>query len=135
MNTEPNGGSGSTRSRPACACSSSRANLPGRRRGGLRLTAADESNLTGEAVPAEKQGRRHRSRRTLNLWDRSKPWSFGPPGSRAQKIIRLIHESQRLKALPEVHGRFGTDYTLAILSLTVVGVFVSGSGSTARPSR
>lgn len=89
-------------------------------------TAADESNLTGEATPVDKQVGDTVLGGTLNLWGAVQGVVIRPATQSAlQRIIHLIHESQKLKAPSQrFTDRFGTGYTLAVLGLTVAMFFV-----------
>ncbi len=89
-------------------------------------TAADESNLTGEAVPAEKKVGDAVFGGTLNLWGAVEVVVQRRASQSAlHRIIQLIHESQRLKAPSQrFTDRFGTGYTFGILGLTTVMFFV-----------
>ncbi len=83
-------------------------------------TAADESNLTGEAVPVEKTRGDTVLSGTLNLWGAVEAQVLRAAGDSAlQRIIHLIYESQKLKAPSQrFTDRFGTPYTIGILGLT-----------------
>ena len=87
-------------------------------------TAADESNLTGEAVPVEKQLGDTVLAGTLNLWGAVQAVVLRPAAeSSLEKIIRLIRDAQHQKAPSQrLTDRFGTRYTYAVLALTT-GVF------------
>lgn len=76
-------------------------------------TAADESNLTGEAVPVEKTQGDGALAGTVNLWGAVELVATRPPSqSSLQKIIHLIQEAQRLKApAQKFTDKFGTGYT------------------------
>jgi Cd2+/Zn2+-exporting ATPase len=89
-------------------------------------TAADESNLTGEAVPVDKHIGDSVFAGTINLWGAVEAEVLRPASQSAlQKIIRLIKEAQHLKAPSQrFTDKFGSNYTYAILSLTVVMFFV-----------
>ena len=89
-------------------------------------TAADESNLTGEAVPVDKQVGDTLLGGTLNLWGSVQAVVTRPATQSAlQRIIHLIHESQKMKAPSQrFTDRFGTGYTVAALGLTVAMFFV-----------
>ncbi len=89
-------------------------------------TASDESNLTGEAIPVEKGVGDTVLAGTLNLWGVVEVVVLRPVQESAlEKIIRLIREAQHLKAPSQrFTDRFGTGYTYAILSLSVVMFFV-----------
>ena len=89
-------------------------------------TAADESNLTGEAVPVEKRVGDTLLSGTLNLWGVVEAVVARPAQESAlQKIIHLIQTAQRNKAPAQrFTDQFGTRYTYAILALTVVMFFV-----------
>ncbi len=85
-------------------------------------TASDESNLTGEAIPVEKQPGDSVLAGTLNLWGAVEVVAVRAAGESAlQKIIKLIHEAQRLKAPSQrFTDKFGSGYTYGILALTLV---------------
>ena len=89
-------------------------------------TAADESNLTGEATPVDKGIGDTVFAGTMNLWGAVEADVLRPASQSAlQKIIRLIKEAQHLKAPSQrFTDKFGSNYTYAILSLTVVMFFV-----------
>ena len=89
-------------------------------------TAADESNLTGESAPVEKTIGDPALAGSLNLWGVVEAVVLRAASQSAlQKIIQLIREAQRLKAPSQrFTDRFGTRYTYAILSLTLVMFFV-----------
>jgi Cd2+/Zn2+-exporting ATPase len=89
-------------------------------------TAADESNLTGEAVPVEKAQGDLTMAGTMNLWGAVEVVATRPPSqSSLQKIIRLIQEAQRLKApAQKFTDKFGTGYTYAVLLLAAAMFFV-----------
>lgn len=83
-------------------------------------SAADESNLTGEATPVEKLPGDAVYSGTLNLWGTVNLLVQRKAAeSSLQKIIRLIHEAQHLRAPSQrFTDKFGTSYTYVILSLT-----------------
>ncbi len=87
-------------------------------------TASDESNLTGEATPVEKTLGDTVLAGTINLWGVVEIVVLRPAKeSSLQKIIRLIHEAQHLKAPSQrFTDKFGTGYTYAILGLAL-GMF------------
>jgi Cd2+/Zn2+-exporting ATPase len=87
-------------------------------------TASDESNLTGEATPVEKTVGDTVLAGTINLWGVVEVVVLRPANESAlQKVIRLIHEAQHLKAPSQrFTDKFGTGYTYAILGLTL-GMF------------
>src|SRR6185295_13579825 len=89
-------------------------------------TAADESNLTGEAVPVEKAQGDIALAGTINLWGAVELVATRPPSqSSLQKIIQLIHEAQRLKApAQKFTDKFGAGYTYFVLALALVMFFV-----------
>jgi Cd2+/Zn2+-exporting ATPase len=89
-------------------------------------TAADESNLTGEANPVAKLKGDLVFSGTINLWGAVKLKATKLAGESAlQKVIRLIQEAQHLKAPSQrFTDRFGTQYTIGILGLTAVMFFV-----------
>jgi Cd2+/Zn2+-exporting ATPase len=88
-------------------------------------TASDESNLTGEATPVEKTLGDTVLAGTINLWGVVEVVVLRPANeSSLQKVIRLIHEAQHLKAPSQrFTDKFGTGYTYAILGLSL-GMFL-----------
>lgn len=89
-------------------------------------TAADESNLTGEAIPVEKAVGDTLLAGTLNLWGAVEATVLrSAQESSLEKIIRLIREAQHLKAPSQrFTDRFGTGYTYGVLGLTLAMFFV-----------
>ena len=89
-------------------------------------SAADESNLTGEANPVPKFIGDSVYSGTINLWGAVDARVLRPVGESAlQKVIRLIREAQHLKAPSQrFTDKFGTRYTIGILGLTTVMFFV-----------
>jgi Cd2+/Zn2+-exporting ATPase len=89
-------------------------------------TAADESNLTGEATPVEKGVGDSILAGTLNLWGAVEAVVLRPATESAlQKIIHLIKEAQQQKAPAQRFAdRFGTYYTYIVLGLSLVMFFV-----------
>lgn len=89
-------------------------------------TAADESNLTGEAKPVDKAVGDSVLAGTLNLWGVVEAVATRPAQESAlQKIIRLIQNAQRNKAPAQrFTDQFGTRYTYGVLALTTVMFFV-----------
>src|SRR5437660_4244134 len=89
-------------------------------------TAADESNLTGEAAPVDKAMGDTALAGTLNLWGVVEVSVLRSASQSAlQKIIHLIKEAQHLKAPSQrFTDRFGTGYTYAVLGLSFVMFFV-----------
>lgn len=85
-------------------------------------TAADESNLTGEAVPVEKTQGDAAMAGTMNLWGAVELVATRPPSqSSLQKIIQLIQQAQRLKApAQKFTDKFGTGYTYLVLGLATL---------------
>lgn len=85
-------------------------------------TAADESNLTGEATPVSKEVDDVVYSGTLNLWGAVHAVALKSASeSSLQKIIRLIREAQHLKAPSQrFTDRFGTAYTIGVLGLTLL---------------
>ncbi|MBT4757771.1 MAG: heavy metal translocating P-type ATPase [Opitutae bacterium] len=89
-------------------------------------SAADESNLTGEANPVPKFIGDSVFSGTINLWGSVDARTLRPVAESAlQKVIRLIREAQHLKAPSQrFTDKFGTRYTVGILALTAVMFFV-----------
>ena len=89
-------------------------------------TAADESNLTGEAVPVEKAVGDTVLAGTINLWGVVEAVVLRPAAeSSLQKIIRLIREAQHQKApAQQFTDKFGSYYTYFVLGMSVVMFFV-----------
>ncbi len=87
-------------------------------------TAADESTLTGEALPITKLPGAQVYSGTLNLWGIVKVTVNRPvQESSLQKIIKLIHEAQQSRAPSQrFTDKFGTGYTLGVLAC-VAGMF------------
>jgi Cd2+/Zn2+-exporting ATPase len=80
-------------------------------------SASDESALTGEAVPVEKNSGDQVFSGTINLWGVVEfEVARLPAESTLQKIIRLIQTAQKLKAPSErFTDKFGTSYTYAVI--------------------
>lgn len=83
-------------------------------------TAVDESRLTGESVPVEKDMGDQVLAGTMNLWGAVEVTVLRPPGESAlQRIIRLIQEAQHQKAPAQrFTDQFSTRYTYAVLGLS-----------------
>ncbi|HEX7618332.1 MAG TPA: cation-translocating P-type ATPase, partial [Verrucomicrobiae bacterium] len=89
-------------------------------------TAADESNLTGEATPVEKKIGDNALAGTINLWGVVEVVVTRPAAeSSLQKIITLIKEAQQRKAPAQVFAdRFSTYYTYGVIGLSFAMFFV-----------
>ncbi|HSY19141.1 MAG TPA: cation-translocating P-type ATPase [Candidatus Acidoferrales bacterium] len=89
-------------------------------------TAADESNLTGEAAPVEKAVGDSAFAGTLNLWGAVEVIVTKPAAeSSLQKIITLIKEAQHQKAPSQRFAdKFSTYYTYGALGLSLAMFFV-----------
>ena len=89
-------------------------------------TSADESNLTGEAQPVDKQLGDSVMAGTLNLWGAVEVSVLRPAGESAlHKIIQLIREAQQQKAPSQLFtDKFGTVYTYSVLGLSLGMFFV-----------
>ena len=89
-------------------------------------TAADESNLTGEAAPVEKKIGDIALAGTINLWGAVEVLVTKPASeSSLQKIITLIREAQQQKAPSQQFAdKFSTYYTYGVLALSIVMFFV-----------
>ncbi|HSY10016.1 MAG TPA: heavy metal translocating P-type ATPase [Candidatus Dormibacteraeota bacterium] len=89
-------------------------------------TAADESNLTGEATPAEKNVGDAVLAGTINLWGAVEITVTKPAAESAlQKIVTLIREAQQQKAPAQLFtDKFSTVYTYFVLGLSLAMYFV-----------
>jgi Zn2+/Cd2+-exporting ATPase len=89
-------------------------------------TAADESNLTGEAAPVEKKIGDLALAGTINLWGAVEVLVTRPAAeSSLQKIITLIREAQHQKAPSQQFAdKFSTYYTYGVLALSLTMFFV-----------
>jgi Cd2+/Zn2+-exporting ATPase len=89
-------------------------------------TAADESNLTGEATPVEKNIGDTTLAGTINLWGVVEVVVMRPAAeSSLQKIITLIKDAQQRKApAQQFTDKFGAYYTYIVLGLSFVMFFV-----------
>ena len=90
-------------------------------------TAADESNLTGEAAPVEKKIGDTVLAGTLNLWGAVEAAVLRPAAESAlQKIITLIKDAQQQKApSQQFTDRFSTWYTYSVLALSAAYIGVT----------
>jgi len=89
-------------------------------------SAADESNLTGEATPAEKAVGDRVLAGTINLWGAVEITALRPAAeSSLQKIIRLIKDAQRQKAPAQrFTDKFSAIYTYAVIAASFGMFFV-----------
>jgi Zn2+/Cd2+-exporting ATPase len=89
-------------------------------------TAADESNLTGEATPVGKNIGDIALAGTINLWGAVEVVVARPAAeSSLQKIVTLIKEAQQRKApAQQFTDKVSTYYTYAALGLSFVMFFV-----------
>lgn len=89
-------------------------------------TAADESNLTGEATPVEKKIGETVLAGTINLWGAVEVIATKPAAESAlQRIIKLIREAQQQKAPSQrFTDKFSTGYTYFVLALSLAMFFV-----------
>lgn len=89
-------------------------------------TAADESNLTGEATPVKKAVGDTALAGTINLWGAVEVVVTRPAAESAlQKIITLIKDAQQRKApAQQFTDRFSSIYTYAVIGLSFVMFFV-----------
>jgi Zn2+/Cd2+-exporting ATPase len=89
-------------------------------------TAADESNLTGEATPVEKKIGDTALAGTINLWGAVEVTTTRPAAeSSLQKIITLIKEAQQQKApAQQFTDKFSTFYTYFVIALSFAMFFV-----------
>jgi Cd2+/Zn2+-exporting ATPase len=88
-------------------------------------TAADESNLTGEATPVEKGPGETVLAGTINLWGAVEVVVLRPASESAlQKIIHLIREAQHRKAPAQLFtDKFSAAYTYIVLGLSFAMFF------------
>jgi Cd2+/Zn2+-exporting ATPase len=93
-------------------------------------TAADESNLTGEATPVEKAVGDSVLAGTINLWGAVEVSVLRPAAeSSLQKIIKLIKDAQQQKApSQQFTDQFSTYYTYIVLLLSAAMFFVWWQG-------
>jgi Cd2+/Zn2+-exporting ATPase len=89
-------------------------------------TAADESNLTGEVTPVEKNIGDTALAGTINLWGAVEVTVARPAAESAlQKIILLIKEAQQRKApAQQFTDKFSTAYTYFVIGLSFAMFFV-----------
>ena len=89
-------------------------------------TAADESNLTGEATPVEKIIGDATLAGTINLWGAVEVVVTRPAAeSSLQKIVTLIKDAQQRKApAQQFADKFSTYYTYGALGLSLAMFFV-----------
>ncbi len=98
-------------------------------------TAADESNLTGEATPVEKNIGDPTLAGTINLWGAVEVVVTQPAAESAlQKIVTLIKEAQQRKApAQQFTDKVSTCYTYAALGLSFAMFFVWWLGYSLAP--
>jgi len=89
-------------------------------------SAADESNLTGEATPVKKSVGDTVLAGTINLWGAVEVVVTRPAAeSSLQKIITLIKEAQQRKApAQQFTDKFSTIYTYLVIALSFAMFFV-----------
>jgi Cd2+/Zn2+-exporting ATPase len=89
-------------------------------------TASDESNLTGEAAPVEKNVGDTVLAGTINVWGAVEVTVLRPAKESAlQKIIQLIRDAQHSKApAQQFTDKFGTYYSYGVIGLSLVMFFV-----------
>ena len=89
-------------------------------------TAADESNLTGEAAPVEKRIGDTALAGTINLWGAVQVIAVRAASESAlQKIIRLIKDAQRQKAPAQrFTDKFSATYTYVVIAVSFGMFFV-----------
>lgn len=93
-------------------------------------TAADESNLTGEATPVEKKVGDTALAGTINLWGAVEVTVLRPAAESAlQKIIKLIREAQHQKApAQQFTDKFSSIYTYVVIGVSLAMFFVWWQG-------
>jgi Zn2+/Cd2+-exporting ATPase len=89
-------------------------------------TSADESNLTGESTPVEKNVGDAVLAGTINLWGAVEIIATKPAAESAlQKIIELIKNAQQQKApAQQFTDKFSSVYTYVVLGLSFAMFFV-----------
>jgi Cd2+/Zn2+-exporting ATPase len=89
-------------------------------------TAADESNLTGEAAPVKKNIGDIALAGTINLWGVVEMAVLRPAAeSSLQKIVTLIKEAQKRKApAQQFADKFSTAYTYLVIGFSFTMFFV-----------
>ncbi|GHC41689.1 heavy metal translocating P-type ATPase [Roseibacillus persicicus] len=89
-------------------------------------TAADESTLTGEAQPVEKEPGDEVFSGTVNLWGAvAVKVTHHAADSTLQKVITLILDARHRRAPSQrFTDRFGTRYTWGVLALTTTMFFI-----------
>jgi Cd2+/Zn2+-exporting ATPase len=89
-------------------------------------TAADESNLTGEATPVEKNIGDATLAGTINLWGAVEVLVTRPAAESAlQKIVALIKDAQQRKApAQQFTDKFSAFYTYIVLGMSLAMFFV-----------
>jgi Cd2+/Zn2+-exporting ATPase len=89
-------------------------------------SAADESNLTGEATPVKKSVGDTALAGTINLWGAVEVVVTRPAAeSSLQKIVTLIKEAQQRKApAQQFTDKFSTIYTYLVIGLSFAMFFV-----------
>jgi Cd2+/Zn2+-exporting ATPase len=89
-------------------------------------TAADESNLTGEATPVEKRVGDTALAGTINLWGAVEVSVLRPVAESAlQKIITLIREAQHQKApAQQFTDKFSAIYTYVVIGASFAMFFI-----------
>jgi Zn2+/Cd2+-exporting ATPase len=100
-------------------------------------TAADESNLTGEATPVKKTVGDTTLAGTINLWGAVELVVARPASESAlQKIITLIKEAQQRKApAQQFTDKFSSVYTYLVIGLSFAMFFVWWFGFHLAPFR
>ncbi|MCB1195157.1 heavy metal translocating P-type ATPase [bacterium] len=90
------------------------------------ITAANESNITGESLPVDKQAGDKVFSGTLNMWGSVDCRVLKKAGeSVLSKIITLIRKAQESKAPAQrFTDKFGTGYTYVLLGVCVAMFFV-----------
>ncbi|MFP4191783.1 MAG: heavy metal translocating P-type ATPase [Candidatus Hydrogenedentota bacterium] len=98
-------------------------------------TAADESSLTGEAHPVNKQPGNAVSSGTVNLWGAVETQCRNAASESAlQRVIHLIHEARHMRAPSQrFTDKFGPRYTVGVLAATTAMFFVWWLGFGAPP--
>lgn len=93
-------------------------------------SACDESSLTGESIPVEKEPGDTAYAGTMNIWGALDGVVLRPAQeSSLQKMVKLVEEAQKLRAPSQrLADAFGTRYTLFVLVACTILFLVTWLG-------